>query len=212
MTVTLLILQLMWTFFVIGALTIGGGYAMLSLIQNEVVVVHGWISESTFTDIVAVSQMTPGPIGINTATYVGYDVLFQATGSHLLGVCGSLGATLALILPSVIIMLLIVKFYTRFRKSTLYAGTMDFLKPCVAGLIGAAALVLMVKTTWTAGTPAEGLAAWFGRIPSVSIVRENFPDWRSWLLLAAAFIASWWRKINPILIILSAAALGLLLY
>ena len=200
MTVTLLILQLMWTFFVIGAFTIGGGYAMLSLIQNEVVVAHGWISESTFTDIVAVSQMTPGPIGINTATYVGYDVLFQATESQALGVCGSLAATLALILPSVIIMLLIVQFYTRFRKSTLYAGTMDFLKPCVAGLIGAAALVLMVKTTWT------------DYIPSINIVAENFPDWRSWVLLAAAFIASWWRKINPILIILSAAALGLLLY
>ena len=200
MTVTLLILQLMWTFFVIGALTIGGGYAMLSLIQNEVVVVHGWISESTFTDIVAVSQMTPGPIGINTATYVGYDVLFQATGSHLLGVCGSLGATLALVFPSVVIMLLIVKFYTRFRSSTLYTGTMDFLKPCVAGLIGAAALVLMVKTTWT------------GFIPSMNIVTENFPDWRSWLLLAAAFTASYWRRISPIIIIVSAAVLGLLMY
>ncbi|MBR6055046.1 MAG: chromate transporter [Bacteroidales bacterium] len=232
MTVSLLILQLMWTFFVIGAFTIGGGYAMLSLIQNEVVVAHGWISESTFTDIVAVSQMTPGPIGINTATYVGYDVLFQATGSQALGVCGSFAATLALILPSLVIMLLIVKFYTRFRSSTLYAGTMDFLKPCVVGLIGAAALVLMVKTTWTAGALADGaaladgvesdaavagmaqggLSAWFGRIPSISLVRENFPDWRSWVLLAAAFIASWWRKINPILIILAAAALGLLLY
>ncbi len=63
--------QLAWTFFVIGAFTIGGGYAMLSLIQNQVVVEHPWISESTFTDIVAVSQMTPGPIGINSATYVG---------------------------------------------------------------------------------------------------------------------------------------------
>ena len=200
MTVSLLILQLMWTFFIIGAFTIGGGYAMLSLIQNEVVVAHGWISESTFTDIVAVSQMTPGPIGINAATYVGYDVLFQATGSQALGVCGSLAATLALILPSVAIMLLIVRFYTRFRSSTLYAGTMDFLKPCVAGLIGAAALVLMVKTTWT------------DFVPSIDIVAENFPDWRSWVLLAAAFIASWWRKINPILIILAAAGLGLLLY
>ena len=200
MMVFLLILQLMWTFFIIGAFTIGGGYAMLSLIQNEVVVAHGWISESTFTDIVAVSQMTPGPIGINAATYVGYDVLFQATGSQALGVCGSLAATLALILPSVVIMLLIVRFYTRFRSSTLYAGTMDFLKPCVAGLIGAAALVLMVKTTWT------------DFVPSIDIVAENFPDWRSWVLLAAAFIASWWRKINPILIILAAAGLGLLLY
>lgn len=199
MTVTLLILQLMWTFFVIGAFTIGGGYAMLSLIQNEVVVAHGWISESTFTDIVAVSQMTPGPIGINTATYVGYDVLYNVTGSHLMGVCGSLSATLALILPSVIIMLLIVKFYTRFKESKLYAGTMDFLKPCVAGLIGAAAIVLMVKTTWAPG-------------PSMEIVKENFVNWKSWVLLAAAFAASFWGKVSPIIIILASAFLGLLLF
>ena len=71
MTVLYLILQLAWTFFVIGAFTIGGGYAMLSLIQNQVVVEHPWISEPAFTDIVAISQMTPGPIGINSATYVG---------------------------------------------------------------------------------------------------------------------------------------------
>lgn len=194
-----LILQLCWTFFLIGAFTIGGGYAMLSLIQNEVVVAHEWISESAFTDIVAVSQMTPGPIGINTATYVGYDVLYNFTGSHLLGVCGSLSATLALILPSLVIMLLIVKFYTKFRTSKLYAGTMDFLKPCVVGLIGAAAVVLMVKTTWAPG-------------PSIEIVKENFPDWKSWALLGAAFIASFWGKVNPIIIILASAVLGLLLY
>ena len=194
-----LILQLCWTFFLIGAFTIGGGYAMLSLIQNEVVVAHGWISESAFTDIVAVSQMTPGPIGINTATYVGYDVLYNFTGSHLLGVCGSLSATLALILPSLVIMLLIVKFYTKFRTSKLYAGTMDFLKPCVVGLIGAAAVVLMFKTTWAPG-------------PSIEIVKENFPDWKSWALLGTAFIASFWGKVNPIIIILASAVLGLLLY
>ena len=74
MEVVVLFLQLAWTFFVIGAFTIGGGYAMLSLIQNQVVVEHPWISEATFTDIVAVSQMTPGPVGINSATYVGYNV------------------------------------------------------------------------------------------------------------------------------------------
>ena len=89
MDTLILFLQLFGTFFLIGAFTIGGGYAMLSLIQGEVVTAHHWISESTFTDIVAISQMTPGPIGINTATYVGYDVLSQATGSHLLGIFGS---------------------------------------------------------------------------------------------------------------------------
>jgi len=119
MDILMLFGQLAWTFFVIGAFTIGGGYAMLSLIQNQVVVEHAWISESTFTDIVAVSQMTPGPIGINSATYVGYDVLFNATGSQMLGVCGSLTATLSLMLPSFFIVLVIVRFYERFRTSKL---------------------------------------------------------------------------------------------
>ena len=71
---TMIFFELFTTFFVIGMFTIGGGYAMLSLIQNEVVTVHGWISDGTFTDIVAISQMTPGPIGINSATYIGYEV------------------------------------------------------------------------------------------------------------------------------------------
>ena len=198
---TLMLLgQLAWTFFVIGAFTIGGGYAMLSLIQNQVVVVHPWISESAFTDIVAVSQMTPGPIGINSATYVGYQVLYEASGSQLLGMAGSLTATLALMLPSFVIMLLIVRFYVRFRSSTLYAGTLSFLKPAVVGLIGAAAVILIVKTTWTGG------------VPSLALVQENFPDWKSWCLLGAAFAASYWGKVNPIYIILGGAVAGLLLY
>ena len=195
-----LILQLAWTFFVIGAFTIGGGYAMLSLIQNQVVVEHPWISESAFTDIVAVSQMTPGPIGINSATYVGYEVLYNATGSHLLGVCGSFTASLALILPSFLIMLLIVRFYMKFRTSKLYAGTMDWLKPCVVGLIGAAAVLLVIKTTWT------------GCVPSVQVVSSNFPDWKSWCLLGGAFVAGYWGKVNPIYVILAGAVLGLILY
>ncbi|MBO4467474.1 MAG: chromate transporter [Bacteroidales bacterium] len=200
MTTLYLILQLAWTFFVIGAFTIGGGYAMLSLIQNQVVVEHGWISESAFTDIVAVSQMTPGPIGINSATYVGYDVLYGATGSQFLGVCGSLTATLALMIPSFIIMLLIVRFYLKFRTSRLYAGTMDWLKPCVVGLIGAAALILIFRTSWS------------GITPSVRVLQDNFPDWKSWCLLGGAFVAGYWGKVNPIYVILAGAALGLLLY
>ena len=200
MEVVVLFLQLAWTFFVIGAFTIGGGYAMLSLIQNQVVVEHPWISEATFTDIVAVSQMTPGPVGINSATYVGYNVLYNATGSQWLGVCGSLTATLALILPSLVIMLLIVRFYLRFKQSRLYAGTMEWLKPAVVGLIGAAALILIFSTEWTGG------------VPSVSIVTENFPDWKSWVLLGGAFAAGYWGKVNPIYLILAGAVLGLLLY
>ena len=200
MDVLLLFGQLAWTFFVIGAFTIGGGYAMLSLIQNQVVVEHPWISEAAFTDIVAVSQMTPGPIGINSATYVGYEVLYNASGSTWLGVCGSLTATLALMLPSFVIMLLIVRFYLRFKTSRLYAGTMAWVKPAVVGLIGAAAAILIFKTTWTGG------------IASFQVVAENFPDWKSWLLLAAAFAAGYWGKVNPIYLILAAALAGILLY
>lgn len=200
MSVVSILLQLAWTFFVIGAFTFGGGYAMLSLIQNEVVVRHAWLSESAFTDIVAISQMTPGPIGINSATYVGYDVLYATTGSHFMGVCGSLTATLALMLPSFIIMLLIVRFYTRFRTSRLYGGTMVWLKPAVVGLIGAAAVILMVKVSWN------------GCVPDLSIVRDNFPDWKSWGLLAAAFAATKWGRVNPIVMILLAAVAGLILY
>ena len=195
-----LFLELFWNFFLIGAFTIGGGYAMLSLIQGEVVTTHHWISESTFTDIVAISQMTPGPIGINTATYVGYDVLFQATGSHLLGLAGSATATLALVIPSFILVLLIVRFYTQFKNSVLFEGVMGWLRPTVVGLIGAAAIILVVDTTWVQGAPV------------FSIVRDNFPDWKSWCLLAAAFAASFWGKVNPILVILGGAVLGLLIY
>ena len=195
-----LLLQLAWTFFLIGAFTFGGGYAMLSLIQNQVVVEHAWITESAFTDIVAVSQMTPGPIGINSATYVGYEVLQGATGSHLLGICGSLTATLSIMLPSFILMLLIVRFYEKFRTSTLYAGTMTFVKPAVVGLIGAAAVILILKTTWT------------GFTPNVQIVADNFPDWKSWVLLGGALAAGYWGKLNPIYLILAGAVLGIILY
>ncbi len=173
---------------------------MLSLIQGEVVTTHHWISESTFTDIVAISQMTPGPIGINTATYVGYDVLFQATGSHILGIAGSATATLALVIPSFILVLLIVRFYTQFKSSVLFEGVMSWLRPTVVGLIGAAAIILIVDTTWVQGAPV------------FSVVRDNFPDWKSWCLLAAAFAASYWGKVNPILVIVAAAVLGLLIY
>ena len=111
-------LQLFFTFFVIGLFTFGGGYAMLSLIQNEVVVNHAWITAQEFTDMVAISQMTPGPIGINSATYVGYAV----SGN----IFGSLTATFAVCLPSFLIILTICKIYNRFKKSNVFASLMKF--------------------------------------------------------------------------------------
>ena len=194
----MLYLALFISFFQIGLFGFGGGLAILSLIQMEVEQ-HGWMTQQEFVDIVAVSQMTPGPIGINSATYVGYDVLFNATGLQFMGVIGSAVATLSLMLPSMIIMLLIVKFYLKFKNSKLYAGTMDFLKPCVVGLIGAAAIILIFKTTWT------------GFTPDIQVVSENFPDWKSWCLLGGAFAAGYWGKVNPIYLILAGAVIGLLL-
>ncbi|MGM9736608.1 MAG: chromate transporter [Candidatus Cryptobacteroides sp.] len=182
----MIFLELFATFFVIGLFTIGGGYAMLSLIQGQVVTVHGWIDESTFTDIVAISQMTPGPIGINCATYIGYDVLLNNGAGQFMCFLGSLTATVAIVLPSFIIVLGLCRMYTKFSDNPIFAGTMAGLRPAVTGLIGAAAIVLI--------TP------------------ENFPDWKSWVICAVAFVASMWKKINPIITIIAGAIVGLLIY
>ena len=195
-----LLAQLFWTFFLIGMFTFGGGYAMLSLIQAEVVVNHAWLSESTFTDIVAISQMTPGPIGINCATYVGYDVVTATGAGHLMGIVGSLTATLAIMLPSFFIVLLLVRFYTKVKGSPMFEGVMSVIRPAVVGLIGAAAVILMFKIDWS------------GLTPSLHVVKENFPDWKSWCLFASAFLASFKFKVNPILLIVLAGVAGLLLY
>ena len=195
-----LLLQLFWTFFLIGLFTFGGGYAMLSLIQAQVVVEHGWLTESMFTDIVAISQMTPGPVGINCATYVGYDVVTATGAGHLMGIVGSLTATLAITLPSFLIVLMLVKFYTRVKGSPVFEGVMVAVHPAVVGLIGAAAVILCVSVDWN------------GLVPAFRVVEENFPDWKSWCLFAAAFIASFKFKVNPILLILISGVLGLLLY
>ena len=182
----MIFVQLFTTFFIIGLFTIGGGYAMLSLIQAQVVSVHGWIDEQTFTDIVAISQMTPGPIGINSATYIGYSVLEQSGASEFVCILGSFTASAAVVLPSFILVLGICKMYNKFQNNHTMEGVLTGLKPVVAGLIGAAAVILV--------TP------------------ENFPDWKSWVLFAAAFAASWWGKASPILTIIAGGILGLILY
>ena len=178
--------ELFSTFFVIGMFTIGGGYAMLSLIQNEVVTVHGWISDGTFTDIVAISQMTPGPIGINSATYIGYEVLANTGASQPLCVLGSFTATFAVALPSFIIVLGLCKVYEKWKNHYMFQGIMSGLKPATLGLIGTAALGL--------ATP------------------ENFIDWKSFVICIAAFVALYFKKIGPFGIIGLGALVGLIIY
>jgi chromate transporter len=178
--------ELFLTFFLIGMFTIGGGYAMLSLIQNEVVNVHGWIDDTTFTDIVAVSQMTPGPIGINSATYIGYEVLAESGASEFLSILGSFTATFAVVLPSFIIVLLLCKVYDRWKDHHIFKGVLSGLKPATLGLIGTAALSL--------ATP------------------ENFIDWKSYIICIAAFITLYLKKLGPFAIIGLGAVAGLILY
>ena len=178
--------ELFSTFFVIGMFTIGGGYAMLSLIQNEVVTVHGWISEGTFTDIVAISQMTPGPIGINSATYIGYEVLANAGASQYTCILGSFTATFAVVLPSFMIVLALCKVYEKWKNHYMFKGVMDGLKPATLGLIGTAALGL--------ATP------------------ENFIDWKSFAICILAFLALYFKKVGPFAIIGLGALAGLIIY
>lgn len=133
----MLYLQLFLTFFKIGLFGFGGGYAIAALIQDEVVNVNHWLSVAQFTDIMAISQATPGPIAINCATYVGY----SATGSIL----GSALATFAVILPSIIIVGLISVFYVKFKQNKYVESAMTGLKPLVVGLLASAAILLCTK-------------------------------------------------------------------
>ncbi|MDR3118765.1 MAG: chromate transporter [Mediterranea sp.] len=179
-------LQLFLTFFKIGLFGFGGGYAMLSLIQNEVVANHHWLSTQEFADIVAISQMTPGPIGINAATYVG----FTATGS----VWGSVTATLAVILPSFILMLAISKFLLSYRKHPTVTAIFSGLRPAIIGLLAAAALALMNEENF--GSPTKDT--------------QTFAT--STLLFIATFIGAYRFKFHPVALIIAAGIAGLIAY
>ncbi len=179
-------LKLFYTFFKIGLFGFGGGYAMLSMIQGEVVTRYGWLTAQEFTDIVAISQMTPGPIGINAATYVG----FTSTGS----VWGSVVATFAVVLPSFILMLTISRFFLKYQKHPVVMSVFAGLRPAVVGLLASAALVLMTVENF--GSPVEDTYSFI-----ISVV-----------IFVVAFVGTRKYKVNPILMILACGLAGLLLY
>lgn len=172
----MIFLQLFFTFFKIGLFNFGGGYAMISFLQNEVVYKQAWLSTAEFTDIVAISQVTPGPVGINLATYTGY----TASGS----VWGAAVATLAVCLPSFILLLLAARFL--FATRATYAPAWRILRLVVIGLIASAALTL-----------CNG---------------ENFVDFTSILVWAGAFLAVWRWKAGPVTVLLVSALIGIFLY
>ena len=186
-------LYLFFTFFQIGLFGFGGGYGMLSLIQTETVIQHHWLTSAEFTNIVAISQMTPGPIGINSATYCGYAAIHNAGYGMWMSVLGSVVATTALVLPSLILMILISKMFMKYMKTEPVQNIFSGLRPAVVGLLAAATLLLMNEEN-------------FG-----SMVGNPWQFWISIALFIATFIGTKYIKINPIRMICYAAFAGLML-
>lgn len=186
-------LKLIWAYLKIGLFGFGGGYAMLALIEHAIVD-PGWISSQMFTDIVAISQMTPGPIGINSATYIGYVAPGQSSptlASPLWGILGSVVCTLVVVLPSFLLVSLTSHYISRHRDSALVKGIFTGLRPVVVGLIASAALLLMNQAN-------------FGSTPHDLTISIS--------LCVAAFVAVYFLKLHPILIIIIAGVAGYLLY
>ena len=186
-------LYLFFTFFQIGLFGFGGGYGMLSLIQTETVIQHHWLTSAEFTNIVAISQMTPGPIGINSATYCGYAAIHNAGYGMWMSVLGSIVATTALVLPSLILMILISKMFMKYMNTEPVQNIFSGLRPAVVGLLAAATLLLMNEEN-------------FG-----SMVGNPWQFWISIALFIATFIGTKYIKINPIRMICYAAFAGLML-
>ena len=189
----MMFLSLFYTFFKIGLFGFGGGYGMLSLIQHETVETNHWLSTSEFTDIVAISQMTPGPIGINSATYCGYTAIHNAGYGHLMSILGSATATFALVLPSLVLMILISRMFMKYMKTAVVQSIFAGLRPAVVGLLAAATLLLCTAENFS--TPAVNPWQFF-----VSVA----------LFVATAF-GTGYLRINPIRMICYAAFAGLLL-
>ncbi len=184
-------LRLLWSYLKIGLFGFGGGYAMLSLIEREIVG-PGWITPKMFTDIVAISQMTPGPIGINSATYIGYAAPGQA-GFYGIGwgILGSVMCTVVVVVPSFLLVLYMSHFISRHKESVAVRGIFRGLRPVLVGLIASAALLLMNNEN-------------FGYEQSEILI--------SVLIAVISLAVVLFTKIHPILIIVLAGVAGAVLY
>jgi len=169
-------MQLFLTYLKIGFFGFGGGYAMLSLIQNETVVRHAWITGAEFSDILALSQMTPGPIAINSATYIGYTVA---------GFPGAVAATSAVCLPCLLLMILITRFVLRLKEDPYLKGAIAGIRPVVIGMIAAATLLLVFPKNGGEGC---------------------FSGFWSYLIFAGCMVGLWFRRNPILLLALSAVA------
>lgn len=181
-------LKLFWSFFQIGLFSIGGGYAALPLIQEQVVDTNQWLTMSEFMDVLTISQMTPGPIAINAATFVGI---------RIAGSLGAVAATLGCVMPSCIIVLILAFIYYKYRRLSTMQGILNGLRPAVVALIASAGLSLVIQAFW-----------------SDSVVSANPKDFDFVALLIfiiALFLLRKW-KVGQMKIILGAGILGLCIY
>jgi chromate transporter len=189
----MIFLKLFLIFSKIGIFNFGGGYAMLSLIQSEVVKNH-WMTNAEFTDMVAISQMTPGPIGINAATYVGYTAVVKAGYPEWAGIFGSVLATASIVWLPFILIIMISKYLLKHKNDAKVESVFSALRPTIVGLIAAAALLLMNEENFGEARP------------------DNLTFWVSIVLCIAAFVASYRFKVSPIRLLLGSALFGLVFY
>ena len=183
-----MLLELFWSFFQIGAMSIGGGYAALPLIRNQVVDLHGWLTMTEFTDLITIAEMTPGPIAINGATFV---------GTQIAGLPGALIATLGCVLPSSAIVLTLAWLYNRYRNLTIIQGILSGLRPAVVALIASAGLSILMTALWGSESPASWVQD-FQFIPC--------------LLFAAALLCLKKFKLSPIAVMLGCGGIGIVLH
>lgn len=185
-----LLAHLFWTFLKIGLFSIGGGYAIIPLIREQAVEQSGWISSKMFTDIITISQMTPGPLAVNTSTFVGLQIG---------GIPGAVAATVGCVLCGIVISLLLYRFFQKHESSAYVFEVLKGLKSASLGLIVSAAGTIMLLAFWGSETVR----------PDQLFSRLNYTA--VFIFLAALFILRR-RKLNPILIMLASGAAGLLLY
>lgn len=196
MSIFLSILELFWTFFKIGAFTFGGGYAMLPLVQAAVLD-HGWLAESQIVDFIAVSESTPGPFAINIATYVGSQRGLVLFGDSAFGaIFGAFVATLGTVLPSFIIILIVARFFEKFKNSKTVSGCMSGLKPAVIGLISSAVISIGTTVFFPAGY-------------TLSVVTTSAFYVSLVIFAASLFCVLKYKKMSPIYIIVGSAVIGI---
>lgn len=184
----MILLKLFWSFFQIGLFSIGGGYAAMPIIQHQIVDLNHWLNMSEFADVITISQMTPGPIAINSATFVGL---------RIAGFGGAIIATLGCVLPSLIIVLVLAAAYYKYRSLSMMQGILGGMRPAVVAMIASAGLTLLI------------LAFWNGQPASLDISTIDFV---AIVLFLSCMIVLRKKKSSPILVMASAGIVGLIAY